>query len=416
MREWLRGVPPGVLAREALLAALPALLTLVLLLLATQPTYDALIRGRNGWTPYAYQGLVQDVQAYHIARLTPGLDAQEVRDARDRALSSAHSPGQFASLVTVEGYGEARLSQVERYLLEDTASSAALASEEAVQLSAQASNYSKDLGNRYVAALRFMRRALLGTAITTGLLSMLLTARALLLWRSERDRRTRREARQREALRLASHELRRPLQALLLASDLLKAADTPAEQQRLLSLIEDSAMQLASRADLTRLNDLYLDVTLRVTRTDLCPLLQRFTAARVSVSVPDHPVEWLIDADRIRQVVENLVENALKYTTELVEVSLREVQGQPEIEVRDFGPGLSAAEREKVFLPYEHGPRGLRDGQGLGLSLARRYARAHGGDVTLTSAPGGGLCATVRLGEPSAVLSEVKRNPLLSGQ
>src|SRR5699024_4016657 len=143
-----------------------------------------------------------------------------------------------------------------------TPDASALAAREAVALSAQASQYAKAMEGRYVAALLLMRRVLLGTALVTGLLSVTSALRALLLWRSEMYRRARREARQREALSLASHELRRPLQSLLLASDLLRHAETQEQRTHLLALIEDGAAQLASRADLTRLNDLYLDVTL----------------------------------------------------------------------------------------------------------------------------------------------------------
>nr|WP_216323544.1 HAMP domain-containing sensor histidine kinase [Deinococcus aestuarii] len=391
------------MVREGLLAALPALLTVALLLLATQPAYDTLLRNGNGWSPYAYQGLAQDVQASQVARLDPTLGDEERQEIRDRALSSAGNPAQFTALATVEGYGDARLARVERLLRENTPASLAAAAREAVRLNAQAGSYAGETGVAYLRALQDMRRALIFTAFVTGLLSMFLTGRALLLWRAERDRRAHREARQREALSLASHELRRPLQALMLASDLLRHADTPEQRQHLLALIEDSAAQLASRADLTRLNDLYLDVTLRAARTDLRPLLGRFAGGRVSVHLPEEPVSWVVDPGRVRQIVENLVENALKYTPGPVGVTLRMRAGQPEITVRDHGPGLSPELRRRVFLPYERGPRGLADGQGLGLSLVRRYARAHGGDVTLEDAQGGGTLARVTLGEPPLV-------------
>lgn len=408
----MRGVPPALAWREAVLAALPALLTIALLSLATRPAYLALLNSNNGGRFYAYQSLVQDVQSYEIASLTPGISPRRLLTIRDIALSSAMNPAQFKALAEVEGYGEARLAQVARYLKQDTPGSRAAASLEAIRLGRQADDQAKVFTGRYIGALSQLRRVLIGTAMVTGLLSMLLILRALLLWRTERDRRSRREARQREALHLASHELRRPLQSLLLASDLLRHADTPERRQHLLSLIEDSAAQLASRADLTRLNDLYLDVTLRVSPTDLRPLLRRLASARVHVEVPPQPVTWLVDPDRLLQIVENLVENALKYTEGPVEVRLQEVGAAPEISVRDQGSGLSGSQLETVFLPYERGPRGLRDGQGLGLPLVRRYARAHGGDVTLAPAPGGGLIATVRLGEPPAGLSEPRRPTL----
>ena len=404
----------SVVTREIALSALPAALTVALVALATQPAYQALIHNGTGWSPYAYQGLALDVQAYQVAGLTPGLSAAERLEVRDRALSSARNPAQFTQLREIEGYGEARLAVIERYLQQATVPAAAEAAKEAVALNAQAAQYAKAMERQYVEALQLMRRVLLGTALITGLLSVTSALRALLLWRSELDRRSRREARQREALQLASHELRRPLQSLMLASDLLRQADTHDQRVHLLGLIEDSAAQLASRADLTRLNDLYLDVTLRPRPQDLRPLLERFAGARTELSMPAAPLVWPVDGDRLRQIVENLVENALRYTEGPVELTLRKVNGQPEIEVCDHGPGLDAEQHRLVFLPYEQGPAGLRagQGQGLGLPLVRRYARAHGGDVALTNAPGGGLCVTVRLGQPLDAPSPVRGSPL----
>lgn len=401
-------MPPGVRLREALLAALPALVTVALLLVATQPAYQTLLARGDGWSLYAYQGLAQDVQQYQVARLDPALGAAERRDIRDRALSSLHTPGQFAELRAVESQGDARLARIRALLEQDTPASVAAAARQAVQLNAQAENHANALGRAYLEAFSQMRRALLFTALATGVLSMLLIVRALLLWRSERERRARREARQREALSLASHELRRPLQSLLLASDLLRQAETPEQRQRLLGMVEDSAQQLANRADLSRLDDLYLDVTLRVAPTDLRRLAERLSGGRVQVRIPARPVVWPVDPGRVRQILENLVENALKYSAGPVEVTVEGASGPlpgvpPQLTVRDHGPGIPAEGRARLFLPFERGPQGLTPGQGLGLSLARRYARAHGGDVTLEDAPGGGTLARVTLGQPPLI-------------
>lgn len=396
-------MPRTVTAREVVLAALPALLTVLLLTLVTRPAYTKLLENDTGWSPYAYQGLVQEVLNYQVARLNPAQSAADLPDIRDQARSSARNPGQFTALDKVESYGEARLATVNRLLLEDTDESVAAAGAEALLLNSQANNFGQETGGEYFKAFSTMRLALIVTALITGLLSMLLTVRALWLWRTERERRSLREARQQEALNLASHELRRPLQKLMLASDLLRQADTPEQRQHLLNLIEDSATQLASRADLTRLNDLYLDVTLKLMRTDLRPLVRRAAEAggRVTAQVPDAPLIWPVDVNRTRQVLENLVENALKYTGGPVALTLSEQGGQPEITVRDFGPGIDPELREQVFLPYERGPRGLIEGHGLGLSLVRRYARAHGGDVTLhTPEDGAGTLVRVRFGTP----------------
>ncbi|MFT2720859.1 sensor histidine kinase [Deinococcus sp. A31D244] len=412
LREGGRNWPGArllLLFREIALAALPALLTALLLLLGTLPAYNALKNTGTGWTPYAYQGLAQDVLQYQVARLQPGLSADERRDSRDRALSSALNRGQFGLLDDVERIGERRLSVVERNLRQDTDLSVARAAQEVLGLNSQATEYAKNLGIRYQTELKRLRFTLIGSALLLGTLSALLIVRALLMWRGETQRALRREKRQLEALNLASHEMRRPLQTLLLASDLLRQADDPDQRHRLLSMIEDSAAQISSRADLTRLNDLYLDVTLNVQRTDLSALLRRFSSGRVHVITPPGPLLWPADPDRARQMIENLTENALKYTDGLVEVTLSSVRGRPQVQVRDFGPGLSAELQARVFLPYERGPASLVGGQGLGLPLVRRYARAHGGDVSVSHAPDGGLIMTITFGEPETHLSSPAR-------
>lgn len=385
--------------REVVLAALPLMLTAALLVLVSVPAFQPERFVIRPWT-YAYQGLVQDVQAYQVARLQPGLGAGERADIRERALSSSGNRDQFRRLTSVQTYGEARLAHVDALLRRNTDTSVAQAALEAIALNIQANMHAGTLSRQNIRLVTLLRQALIWTAVLTGLLSVLLIVRALWLWQQERDRLSLRETRQREALRLASHELRRPLQQLLLATDLLRQAGTVAERQHLLALVEDSVTQLASRADLTRLNELYLEVNLRLAPRDLGALLRGFAGVRVSVGLPPTPLVWPVDANRLRQAVENLVENALKYTSGPVEVSLLEVGGRPQVLVRDHGPGLSAELRDRVFLAYERGPQGLTLGEGLGLSLARRYARAHGGDVTLEDAPGGGTLARLALGVP----------------
>lgn len=415
-RNWLglAGLPRRVLRREVSLLLLPALISVTLLLFATQPAYRTLTHHVTGWRPYAYQTLVQDIQADLSTRLDASHSAQDRRAAHERARAGPEYPAQFPALEAVEAYGDARLADVGRALRRDTLEGHRQAVAVALQLNAQAQMYAQDLNARTLSSVQDLQQVLLLSSGVTGLLSMLLTARALLLWRLERERRARREARQREALSLANHELRRPLQALLLIGELLRHTDEPGRREELLDLLDDQVTQLDYRSDLTRLNDLYLDVTLRVSRTDLTELVERCREPRVTVQAPAGPLLWPADPDRVRQVLENLIENALRYATGTVEVSLRSVAGAPEFTVRDHGPGLDEALFERVFLPYERGPRGLSEGHGLGLPLVRRYARAHGGDVSLHNAPDGGLMVTVRLGQPSALLTEPARTSALT--
>lgn len=400
--ELLRSVPRGVLLREIGLAALPLLLSFTLLTFSALPAFRA-IQVTSGF--YVYQALVQDVQTYRITMLDHHATPEQIMEAHHRVLSSTRTPGQFTALSQVESFGDASLKHIDQLVTENTAKSIEAAAHEAVQLNAQTSNYVNSVIARNVEALKVMRLALMTTAILTGLLSAALIARALWFWRLERERQQRRDARQREALSLASHELRRPLQQLLLVSDLLRQVEGQEERQRLLTQIEESAAQIASRADLSRLNDLYLDVTLKLSRRDLRPVVRSSVAphTRVRLSLPDAPLTWTFDLDRVRQMLENLVENALKYTYGPVEVTLDMHAGHPRVLVRDFGEGISVASQEKIFLPYERGPRGLIQGQGLGLSLVRRYARAHGGDVILaTPGSGPGLVVILTLGHPDS--------------
>ncbi|MDK2011086.1 MULTISPECIES: sensor histidine kinase [unclassified Deinococcus] len=390
--------PRRELLRELLLALLPLLATVTLLALATQPAYIALTNGGKGLSPYAYQGLVQDVLQYRVALVNPQATPEEREVRYQQALSSASNRPQFILIDSIEAQGEFRLLNVRRALERRTRSGAERAADEAIALNNLVRDFSADQGAAYERAFLELRRALIGSAVFSGLLSLVLILRSLLLWRADRLRAQRREDRQREALRLASHEMRRPLQALLLAADALRSARDEGMQQRLLTQIEDSAAQLASRADLTRLNDLYLDVTLRVQPTDLGELVRRFSSSRVHVTAPS-PLVWPVDANRVRQMLENLVENAVKYTQGTVEVTLDAPGGAPRVQVRDHGPGISDELRGRVFLPYERGPQSLGPGSGLGLPLVRRYAHAHGGDVMLNHAPGGGLLITLTFGQ-----------------
>jgi signal transduction histidine kinase len=102
----------------------------------------------------------------------------------------------------------------------------------------------------------------------------------------------------------------------------------------------------------------------------------------------------------LRNILENAVEYGGNAAAELID------RGDAvEIVVRDRGPGIPAAERERVFEPFyrlDRARSGSHDGAGLGLSIARNIARAHGGDVTLDNGGAGGLVVTMRLPRPAA--------------
>ena len=113
------------------------------------------------------------------------------------------------------------------------------------------------------------------------------------------------------------------------------------------------------------------------------------------------------DASALQRLFVNLVDNAVKYGGS-ARISLTQEDGDAVVQVSDSGPGLPAEEYERVFEPFyrvETSRSRETGGIGLGLSVARTIARAHGGDVTLVSkgqgdAAGAGLIVTVRLPRP----------------
>lgn len=106
------------------------------------------------------------------------------------------------------------------------------------------------------------------------------------------------------------------------------------------------------------------------------------------------------DADRLREIVDNLLDNALRVAPagSAVRVGVKQEDGRSVLEVEDAGPGLSEAEQALVFEPFARGAAAGGDGAGLGLAISRRFAEAHGGRLRVRSAPGSG--ATFRLELP----------------
>ncbi|ODU78888.1 MAG: hypothetical protein ABT08_02845 [Microbacterium sp. SCN 71-21] len=209
-----------------------------------------------------------------------------------------------------------------------------------------------------------------------------------------------------------SHELRTPLTSVLgyidLAIDHLDRPDDAARDldvaakngERLLEIIADIlAASSTSRGS--------IDLTISPKQIDVAELVQqaaeawRARAAYTSISIDATdvlPASAWADAARIRQVVDNLVSNAVKYNVDGGSIAVRTSSDGTStfIDVQDTGVGISAEDQRRLFEQYFRARRDV-EGSGLGLSISRDIVRAHGGDITVRSAPGTGSTFTVRL-------------------
>jgi signal transduction histidine kinase/DNA-binding response OmpR family regulator len=234
-----------------------------------------------------------------------------------------------------------------------------------------------------------------------------------------------------------SHELRTPLSAILGFAQLMQRQPArSADDRQQLGIIQSSGQYL-----LGLINDILSiaqieagDVRLRVapfdplrclrTLADLLRPRAEAKALRVMLDVPGGlPASVAGDEGKLRQVLINLVGNAVKFT-ESGQVTLRAMwrDGRGAFEVEDTGPGISADEQARLFEPFVQTATGVKalEGTGLGLAISRRYVRLMGGELTVTSRPGQG--ATFRfdvdlpLAEPASVAVEHVAVGLAPGQ
>ena len=121
------------------------------------------------------------------------------------------------------------------------------------------------------------------------------------------------------------------------------------------------------------------------------------------------PTALAIDAFRLKQILLNLISNAIKYTpVGKVALNLSWESGQLKIDVRDTGPGMDAATLLRIFEPFRQdgSAASSRAGTGLGLAITRRLANLMGGEIEASSNPGQGSCFSVRI---RASLAELPR-------
>jgi two-component system sensor histidine kinase HydH len=128
---------------------------------------------------------------------------------------------------------------------------------------------------------------------------------------------------------------------------------------------------------------------LRRAPTDPAALVREATesiAGEVVVDTGAAPGVWSLDPGRMREVVVNLVDNAVAAGPP-VHATVRTAGGRLVIEVADHGPGIAEEDRERIFEPFF---TGKTQGTGLGLAVVRRVVEQHGGTIAVLANPGGG--------------------------
>jgi signal transduction histidine kinase len=278
------------------------------------------------------------------------------------------------------------------------------------------------LGARTIGMLSLVRRS--PNAFTeeemelAGLLGRLVASAVQNIRAYEAERKTVEELRRLSALRadfvsLVSHELRTPMAAVIGSAQTLQQRWrelTPDQRESFLELIAGETNRLATLIS-DVLDTSRIDAgtfTFRFTDVDLAELVRDSVAAaevgsdEVALRAEVHEPLPMVrgDPERLRQVLMNLIDNAIKYSPAGDEVQVRAFaeNGRVHVDVRDRGPGIAREDQRLIFEKFGRVTAGnTRPGTGLGLFIARSIAEAHGGTLEVASAPERGAVFTLEL-------------------
>ena len=209
-----------------------------------------------------------------------------------------------------------------------------------------------------------------------------------------------------EVLAVVSHDLRNPLNIISAGASLLDGGQhSEHERAEILRIIKSASDRMERLlADLLALARLDGGQSLPVSPAplDLGPLLEEVRGAfayaaqrnrrRLECRMTGTLPSVQADRDRIHQGLSNRVGNALKFTPTggTVTIEAEAVPGEVRCSVRDTGPGLTEEEMDRLFDPFWQAEKTARLGFGLGLKIAKCIVEAHGGSLSVESAPGAG--------------------------
>jgi len=209
-----------------------------------------------------------------------------------------------------------------------------------------------------------------------------------------------------------SHELRTPLSGVLGFTKLLLSRDFDSETRRhYLGIIDAQARRLAELIDdfldmrrieegrFERAKELVDMVTLLREEAQLYS--QQSPKHQLAVEVGPKPLPVMGNPNRLRQVIGNLISNAIKYSPQggIVEISAEAENGSVRVEIRDEGMGIPPSQQPQIFTKFFRGDAAASGitGTGLGLAVSRDIVESHGGRIGFTSAEGEGTTFFVEL-------------------
>ncbi len=207
---------------------------------------------------------------------------------------------------------------------------------------------------------------------------------------------------------MVAHDVRNPLASIIMLADHLhtNVPEEPSENREFLDEIQGQAKHLLELVegllDLTKIESgaISLDVELIDVRAFLVDAV-RFPARLAqskgtTITLEEVPAGSVTaDPKRLRQVVDNLISNAVKFSPPGSAIVVRGLLGDSswQIEVEDQGPGISTSDREKLFAPFAKlsaRPTGNESSSGLGLAICKRLVEAHGGEIGVCQSTGEG--------------------------
>lgn len=262
--------------------------------------------------------------------------------------------------------------------------------------------------------------------LAAGFVMTLVLIRRLRTAREEQERLAQISAAQQELISIVSHELRTPVAGVLgfleTSLDHWETMDDPQRRSAVARAAANARRLQAMARDVLdtqtletgQLVQVMGPVELVAEVRDAVEAQREVDGERsFEVEVPDEHLWVSADADRIQQVLANLLDNARKNAPVVapIHVTLRSVDGEAEVAVRDQGPGITEEARERIFDKFVRGRGESVTGTGLGLYISRQIIQAHGGRIWVESEPGQGATFRFRIPLTTAVESSAPAEP-----